>query len=60
MLDGGWNFWVGFPAWLIWFGVYTYYMIRYIRGLLAEKAELRETADLGAEVYEPVGLSVQG
>jgi hypothetical protein len=59
-LDGGWNFWVGFPAWLIWFAIYTYYLIRYIRGRLAEKAELRDDAVLGAELYEHAAVSVDG
>jgi len=59
-LDGGWNFWVGFPAWLIWFAIYTYYLIRYIRGRLAEKAELRTVADPRDELYESALLSVDG
>jgi len=40
--------------------VYTYYMIRYIRGRLAEKAELRTVADPRDELYESALLSVDG
>lgn len=30
-LDGLWNFWVAFPWWLIWFGIYSYYLLRYLK-----------------------------
>jgi hypothetical protein len=43
-LDGGWNFWVGFPDWLLWFGACSYYMIRYLRGQV-KKAELAPPPD---------------
>jgi hypothetical protein len=37
-VNGGWNFWVAFPWWLIWFAIYTFYMIRYARRQMVESA----------------------
>jgi hypothetical protein len=37
-VNGGWNFWVAFAWWLIWFAIYTFYMIRYARRQMVESA----------------------
>jgi hypothetical protein len=37
-VNGAWNFWVAFPWWLIWFGIYTFYMLRYVRRQMSENA----------------------
>lgn len=34
-LQGWWNFWIAFAAWLVWFGSCSFYTVRYIRGKLA-------------------------
>jgi hypothetical protein len=38
-VNGLWNFWVAFPWWLIWFGIYSYYLLRYIKRQLIETAK---------------------
>lgn len=38
-VSGAWNFWVAFPWWLIWFAIYTFYMIRYARRQMVENAK---------------------
>src|SRR5205823_13785360 len=40
-VNGAWNFWVAFPWWLIWFGVFTFYMMRYVRRQIG-RASCRE------------------
>jgi hypothetical protein len=47
-LDGLWNFWIAFPWWLIWFGIYSYYMLRYI------KRQLADTVSAPVEAYAEV------
>jgi hypothetical protein len=53
-LDGGWNFWIGFPDWLLWFGVYSFYTIRYLRRRLkqAQAVELSVEPDEEARELE--------
>jgi hypothetical protein len=52
-LDGGWNFWVGFPDWLIWFGAVSFFMIRYLRGQVkAAETGAMTAAELDARVVE--------
>jgi hypothetical protein len=58
-LDGGWNFWVGFPTWLIWFAIYSYYMLRYIRGQMVQNAR-RPLSDVDEQLGDRFALSVDG
>jgi hypothetical protein len=48
-----WNFRIAFALWLIWFGVFAFYTLRYIRGLrkpadIAPQDEMEETRTLQA------------
>ena len=51
-LNGLWNFWIAFPWWLIWFGIYTFYMLRYLRRQLIETAKepIRARVEVTPEV----------
>jgi hypothetical protein len=51
-LQGLWNFWIAFAWWLIWFGVFAFYTIRYVRGLLRTSAEPFEHEPLEAAQFE--------
>jgi hypothetical protein len=50
-VSGAWNFWVAFPWWLIWFAIYTFYMIRYARRQMVENANepLKAPVEVTAE-----------
>jgi hypothetical protein len=41
-LQGLWNFWIAFAWWLIWFGVFAFFTIRYVRGQLRAHDESPE------------------
>ncbi|MHB8692055.1 MAG: hypothetical protein ACYDHH_12485 [Solirubrobacteraceae bacterium] len=45
-VQGLWNFWIAFAAWLIWFGAFAFYTIRYVRGQLRAYVEPTEQPEL--------------
>ena len=57
-VNGLWNFFVAFPWWLAWFGVFTYYMIRYVGQEMLGAARQRPQAPI-AVAPEPEMASLE-
>ena len=52
-VNGLWNFWIAFPWWLIWFGIFTYYMLRYVRRQMSASAAepVEPPVEVAPEMY---------
>jgi hypothetical protein len=58
-VNGAWNFWVAFPWWLIWFGTYSFYMLRYLRRqMVAQTVDLPQRTDTATELVDRLAVRV--